>query len=144
MTLEEDIVQDFTDGFDCSMVVFSRLADKVGLTEEEARRLASCFGVGMMQGTVCGAVSGAYMAIGAKFGNDQRKDMAQKGLCMSIRQDFNDRFIEEFGSITCPGLLGLDLREETDMKKAQERGVLRTVCPKYCARAIKIAEELLQ
>ena len=142
-TIDEDIAQDFKDGFDCSMVVFYRLARDVGYTEEQARKLASCFGVGMMQGTICGAVSGAFMAIGAKYGNAERKDMPQKGLCMSKRQEFVDRFTEEFGSLTCPGLLNLDLRKEEDMKKANERGVLTDICPRYCARAIEIVRELM-
>ena len=143
MTIHEEIAQGFSEGFDCSMAVFSRLAESVGFTEEEGKRLASCFGVGMMQGTICGAVSGAFMAIGAKYGNVEPGDMAQKGLCMAKRQEFIEKFTSEFGSLTCPGLLNLDLRKEEDMKKAQERGVLVNDCPKYCVRAIEIAKELL-
>ena len=143
MTIEEEIAKGFGDGFDCSTAVFSRLAPKVGFTEEEGKRLSACFGVGMMQGTVCGAVSGAFMAIGAKYGNVKEGDMAQKGLCLSKRQEFIDAFVGEFGSLTCPGLLGLDLRKEEDMKKAHERGVLTDVCPRYCRRAIEIVEELM-
>ena len=115
MTMEEDIAKGFSEGFDCSMAVFSRLAPEIGMTEEEGKRLAACFGVGMMQGTICGAVSGAFMAIGAKYGNVEPGDMARKGLCLQKRQEFIDSFVKEFGSLTCPGLLGLDLRLEEDM-----------------------------
>ena len=143
MTLEEEIAQGFSEGYDCSMAVFSRLAGEVGYTEEQALRLSACFGVGMMQGTVCGAVSGAFMAIGARYGNCKKGDMSQKGLCMAKRQEFVDRFTKEFGSLTCPGLLGLDLRIEEDAKIANERKVLVTDCPRYCRRAIEITKELL-
>ena len=144
MTLEEEIADGFGKGFDCSMAVFSRLAPELGLTEEQGKKLSSCFGVGMMQGTICGAVSGAFMAIGYKYGNTEPGDMQQKGLCMAKRQEFIDKFTAEFGSLTCPGLLNLDLRKPEDMKKAQEQGVLSTICPKYCRRAIEIAKEIIQ
>ena len=143
MTLEEEIAQGFNEGYDCSMAVFSRLAESVGYTKEQGNKLAACFGVGMMQGTICGAVSGAFMAIGAKYGNTEKGDMAQKGLCMSKRQEFVDKFTGEFGSLTCPGLLGIDLREDEGMKAAQERKVFITQCPKYCVRAIEITKDLL-
>lgn len=143
MTMHEDIAKGFGEGFDCSMAVFSRLAEDVGFSEEEGMRLAACFGVGMMQGTICGAVSGAFMAIGAKYGNTEPGDMSQKGLCMAKRQEFIDAFTEEFGSLTCPGLLKLDLRNEEDMKKANERGVIQKDCPRFCIRAIEIAKEIL-
>lgn len=143
MTMEEDIAKGFNDGFDCSMAVFMRLAPEVGFTEEEGKRLSSCFGVGMMQGTICGAVSGAFMAIGAKYGNVEPGDLPRKGLCMQKRQEFIDAFTKEFGSLTCPGLLGLDLRLDEGMAKARERNVLTELCPKYCIRAIEIAKEIL-
>lgn len=143
MSLEEEISKGFREGFDCSMAVFSRLAPKFGIDGDQAKRIAACFGVGMMQGTVCGAVSAAFMAIGCRFGNTKPGDMARKGLCMQKRQEFIDRFTEEFGSITCPGLLGLDLRKEEDMAKANERKVLDNECPRYCRRAIEIAEEII-
>ncbi|MCQ2053117.1 MAG: C-GCAxxG-C-C family protein [archaeon] len=143
MTIEEEIAKGFGEGFDCSTAVFSRLAREVGFTEEEGKKLSACFGIGMMQGTICGAVSGAFIAIGAKYGNVKPGDMTQKGLCMSKRQEFIEAFEREFGSLTCPGLLNLDLRKEEDMKKAQEEGLLTSVCPKYCKRAIEITKSIL-
>lgn len=143
MITEEDIAKGFTQGFDCSMTVMSQLAPRLGLTEEQGKRLGACFGVGMMQGSVCGAVSAAFIAIGYKFGNTEPGDMARKGLCMSKRQEFVDAFTAEFGSVTCPGLLGIDLRTEDGMAKARERKVTTDVCPKFCRRAIEIAEKII-
>ncbi|MCQ2056018.1 MAG: C-GCAxxG-C-C family protein [archaeon] len=143
MVSEEEIAEGFNDGFDCAMAVFSRLAPKVGLTEDQGKKLASCFGVGMMQGAVCGAVSGALIAIGYKYGNTEPKDISQRGLCLQKRQEFIDKFVEEFKNITCPGLLGLDLRKEDDMEKAHKQGILSKICPKYCRRAIEITEGII-
>ncbi len=142
---EKEIADGFNEGFDCSAAVLKRLSDDIGLTEDQCAKLASCFGVGMMQGTVCGAVSGAFIAIGYIYGNTEPNDFSQKGLCMSKRDEFIAKFKEKHGDIMCPALLkGLDLRNPEDMKKAQERNVLATDCPVFCKDAIEIVRELLK
>lgn len=143
MLSEKEIAAEFGKGFDCSAVVLSELSDELGITKEEAYRVSSCFGAGMLQGSVCGAVTGAFMAIGIKYGNSKPNDMAQKDLCMQKRQEFVNRFEKEFGTTICPCLIKLDVRKEEDMKKAQDTGVLSEVCPKFCRRSIEITKELL-
>ena len=40
---EETIRKEFIKGYDCSQVVLRAFADKLGLTEDEANRVAACF-----------------------------------------------------------------------------------------------------
>ena len=141
MIIEEDIVKGFRSGFDCSMIVLAELAEDVGITKEQGLRIASCFGAGMMQGSLCGAVTGAMMAIGCRFGNDIPDDKARKGLVISKRDEFIAAFTERFGTISCPALIGLDLRVPEEMEKANERKVLTDVCPKFVKGAIEICRE---
>lgn len=142
---EKEIAEGFGQGFDCSMATLYRLAEDVGLTEEQGKKLSSCFGVGMMQGTVCGAVTGAFIAIGYKYGNTEPDDMAQKALCISKREEFVKKFTDKHGSIMCPVLMeGLDFRNPDDMAKARERGLMVNKCPKLCKDAILITRELLK
>jgi len=141
---EEEIAKDFGCGYDCSMQVLAELAPEVGLTEEQGLKLAACLGVGAMQGQLCGAVSGALIAIGYKYGNTERDDMATKGLCLAKRQEFYDRFQKEFGSFTCPELMGLDLRIPEEGEEARKRGLIQTFCPKVCKFAILTAKDILK
>ena len=144
MLSEKEIAEEFGKGFDCAAVVLSELSDKIGITKKEAYRISACFGAGMMQGGVCGAVTGAFMAIGIKYGNCEPNDSDQKNLCMQKRQEFVDRFEKEFkGTVVCPELIKLDVRKEDEFKKAQDTGVLTEVCPVFVKRAIEIARELL-
>ncbi len=143
MKSEEKIAEDFGNGYDCAMQVFAELAPEIGLTEEQGLKMASCLGVGAMQGSLCGAVVGALMAIGYKYGNTVRGDMATKGVCLAKRADFYDRFEKEFGSLTCPGLLNLDLRKPEEMQEAREKGLLSTFCPKVCTFAIMTAKNII-
>ncbi len=144
MLSEKEIAEEFGKGFDCAAVVLSELAQDIGITKEEAYKISACFGAGMLQGSICGAVTGAFIAIGIKYGNYKPNDNDQKNLCFMKRQQFVDKFQKEFdGTIVCPTLIKLDIRKEDEYKKAQETGVLTEVCPRFVKRAIEITKELL-
>jgi len=68
-----------------------------GLPPETAINLASCFGEGMGgAGCLCGAASGALMAIGLFLGPGQSsKKVRDKG------REFHDIFRSEFGAVCC-------------------------------------------
>ena len=144
MKSEEQIANDFQQGFDCSMQVLAELAPEIGLTEEQGLKMASCLGVGAMQGSLCGAVVGALIAIGYRYGNTAPGDMATKGACLAKRAEFYEKFEKEFGSLTCPGILKLDLRKPEDAAKAREQKVFATVCPKACRFAIMTAADIIK
>ena len=61
---KEDVLKQFDQGYDCGQVVFGYWAKQLGLDEETAYKISSGFGAGMYQGETCGAIIGAYMAIG--------------------------------------------------------------------------------
>ena len=59
--------------FSCSQAVFSTLAPEFGINEENALKISSAFGGGMMRhGEVCGAVTGSLMTLGLKLSSAQR------------------------------------------------------------------------
>ena len=66
----------FDNKFNCAQSVLTAFAEELGLTEDESLRVACAFGGGMgRQQLTCGAVTGAAMALGLKFGkgkNDER------------------------------------------------------------------------
>ena len=143
MRTEEQFAEGFGCGFDCAMQLMSDLAPEVGFTKEQGLKLAACLGVGAGQGSMCGAVAGALIAIGYKFGNSAPNDMATKGACMAKRADFYERFEKEWGGITCPELLKLDLRKPEDMEIAKEKGLFQKFCPKVCRFAVITAKQIL-
>lgn len=65
----------FDEGFSCSQSVFSAFAPELGLDREMALRVATAFGGGMgHRGDTCGAVTGAFLAIGLKHGRVKAED----------------------------------------------------------------------
>ena len=60
----------FLQGYNCSQSVAAAFADVMGLTEEQAARMASALGGGLCRmRESCGAVTGAMLVLGALQGN---------------------------------------------------------------------------
>ena len=96
----------FLEGYNCSQAVFCAFCDLTGLEIGTAARLASSFGGGMGRlREVCGAVSGALLALGMLRGYSDPKDPALKKAHYARVQEFARRFREKNGSIVCRELL---------------------------------------
>ena len=132
----------FTQGFNCSQAVFSAYASQVGIDDETALKLASPFGGGVAhQGDVCGAVSGALMALGLGRGSTtvDKKDETYR-----LAEDFIRRFQERHGSILCRGLIGHNISTAAGLQSAREQKVVKTICPGLIKDATEIVAEFLK
>ena len=59
----------FSEGYSCSQSVLAAFAPELGLDADAALRVSAAFGGGMGRtGGTCGAVTGALMALGLKYG----------------------------------------------------------------------------
>ena len=117
MLKEEEVLQGFFAGVCCSMQVFGEAAREQGMDEAAARRIASCFGSGMEQAGLCGCVTGAYMALGLKYGNSAPGEVEKIALLKKKKAEFERRFAERWGSLECTKMLGgLDPRVLTSLK----------------------------
>lgn len=142
--MEERIRQEFIKGYDCSQVVLREYAGKLNITEDEANRISACFGGGMMMGETCGAVTGALMAIGLKYGHSDIDNlMEQKEIMMEKSAQFREKFIEEYGTVICRPMLGYDVSRPEELEEALNSGRMLDFCPKVVEKAIKILEEIL-
>lgn len=131
----------FAQGFNCSQSVLCAFASKVGIAEETALKLASPFGGGIAhQGEVCGAVTGALMALGLGRGSAalEAKDEAYR-----LAEDFFQRFKERHGSLLCRELIGHDISTPPGLQSAREDKVFNTVCPGLVKDAAELVSEFL-
>ena len=115
----------------CSQAIlatFGPYMGEKGVDVETCMKLASAFGGGInMTGNVCGALTGALMAIGLEFGdtNPMNPKVAE----------ISTRLLEEFkaihGSILCQDLIQYEGgSDEVDMMKAFQSGQFDK-CLKY-------------
>ena len=109
MSHTEKAIEVFRNRFNCSQAVFAAFAEELGMPEELALKVAIGFGGGMRKGEVCGAVSGALMVLGMKYGDSCSDKAENKAVSYQKVSDFMDRFKEKNGSCVCRDLLGCDI-----------------------------------
>jgi C_GCAxxG_C_C family probable redox protein len=123
--------------------LLSVYADEFGLDKESALKVAAPFVGGMgMRGKTCGAVTGAFMVLGLKYGG-----IKDRGTLVMEMRRILDEFVKKFearhGSIDCKKLLGVNIYTPEGFKAAADKGLLATLCPNLVRDAAKITEELL-
>lgn len=133
----------FEQRFHCSQAVLAAFADELGISEEQALKLGACFGSGMCKGEVCGACTGALMALGLKYGQCKTDDLVSRQKTSEVTSRFLEAFRAENGSYLCRELLGCDLASAEGIEYAKEHNLFTEFCPKMVISAVKIAEQLL-
>ena len=107
--------------YNCCQAVVMGFAEESGMTPEQANALGEHFGAGMRLGSVCGALTGALMALGMM--GKPEADAAK----------LRKRFKEEAGAMDCVDLL----------KAAKENGEEKKHhCDRMVFLAAKLAEEI--
>ena len=129
----KDAAAYFNDGFNCAQAILSAYCTEFGLDQKTALKIACGLGAGMgRRQETCGAVSGAYLVIGLKYGTKEKT--------YAMVREFARRFEERNKSTNCRALLGVDLISG-DKRVAAER--VKQVCPQVVRDAAEILETIL-
>ena len=140
----EHAVDIFNNGFNCAQAVLSSHCEEFDLTDTAAKKIACGFGGGIGHiGEVCGAVTGAIMLIGLKYGKCIESDNEAKEKTYKLVKEFTDSFKKEFGSINCSELLKYDLSKEDELSAARKSGVFKELCPAFVKRSVELVEKIL-
>jgi C_GCAxxG_C_C family probable redox protein len=139
----EEAVYCFNNGFTCSQAIFSTYAGLLGLTSQTALKIAEPFAMGMGWGDTCGAVTGALMVIGLKYGRTQADEPNAKDITRAKTKEFIARFTSLQLSTTCSQLLEHDVNTPEGKKMVEEKGFFRTRCPQLVRTAATILEDIL-
>lgn len=140
----EEVVERFKKGFNCSQAVLGTFSEQFDLDCETACKVATGFGGGMRMGSTCGAVTGAFMVLGLKYGNATAKNKESKANTYKKIEEFTNRFKTRSNSVVCRELLGCDISTPEGMKEAQDKGLFSSICPRMVRDAAEILEEMLE
>ncbi|NJO69141.1 MAG: C_GCAxxG_C_C family protein [Bacteroidetes bacterium] len=140
----EKAIAYFKNSFNCSQSVLAALAPETGISEEMSMKVACAFGGGMGRTQMtCGAVTGALMALGLKYGKGLNDPDSHKLLTYEKTVKFMEAFKNKHQSIICRDLLdGLDMVADSELIK--ERNLYEKKCALYVEDAVSIAGELMK
>lgn len=144
MTHVEIAAKLFEEKYHCSQAVLGAFAEEFGLDIKTALKLGGCFGGGMCKGEVCGACTGALMALGLKYGQCEINDLENRAKANEVAVELLEQFKKENGSYLCKDLLGCDLANPEGKAYAMEHKLFTEFCPKMVQSATKIAEKLME
>ncbi|MFW9817655.1 MAG: C-GCAxxG-C-C family protein [Candidatus Thorarchaeota archaeon] len=124
----------------CAQAVFTSLGEQASSGEidfDMMMKVASAFSGGIARmGNVCGAVTGALMALGLKYGGPNSTKVNE------VAKELLDEFTSLHGSIICRELIETDLITDEDVQKAFKTGAFDN-CPKFVEGATLLLEKLL-
>ena len=91
----------------CPQCVLATVQETLGLIDDQTIKASHGLsgGGGLLGEGICGALSGALLALGAKYGRDRDKlDAGRYINNFKKAKEFTERFRAEFGGVTCKEL----------------------------------------
>lgn len=140
-----EAVEVFSKKYNCAQSVLSVFSKDLNINKSDCFRIATPFGSGVAyRQEMCGAVTGALMAIGLKYGMDENGSTDQKSYTYDLTTHFISEFKKNHGSICCKDLLdGIDMSTPEGYAKVSELNLFRTHCSEYVRSAVLISEKIL-
>ncbi|HSV31953.1 MAG TPA: C-GCAxxG-C-C family protein [Atribacteraceae bacterium] len=130
-------------GFNCCEAVLSGMCDYLGIQADIVPRIATGFGGGLGHtGNICGAVTGAVMALGLKYGRNRSEEKEIRNSLCHLVEQFLDRVKQKIGGIQCFELIGVRLNTEEGMAVYREQH-LRRRCHDIIEQVEAIAREFI-
>ena len=136
-------VELFSRNYNCAQSVYAGSATGEGLSEAQRLALAAPFGGGVArQGELCGALTGALLALGESCGKAMAADpvAGRDALYLQAKQ-LTEAFRTAHGAILCRELTGCALDTEAGQRSFHERELHQNFCNKLVAFA---AEEVVK
>ncbi len=141
----EKAIEIYKKAFNCSQSVFTAYRQEDKLDEASALKLSTIFGGGVAStGTgLCGAVTGALMAISMKYGKADIKDNDAKLKTYELGRQFMAEFAGKNGTCVCEEILGINIGTPENMAKARQAKLFETKCFDAVKSAAKILDNII-
>lgn len=93
-------------GYNCAQAVLAACSELTGLDERTALAISAGFGGGLRSGEVCGAISGAVMALGMAYPFTDGSDAEAKQKIAELSKQCVAAAEEKYRKIRCSELKG--------------------------------------
>ncbi|MFA6314058.1 MAG: C-GCAxxG-C-C family protein [Sterolibacterium sp.] len=122
----------------CPQCVLATIQETLGMIDDQTIKASHGLsgGGGLLGDGICGALSGALLALGAKYGRDRDKLGAGRYMNnFKKAREFTERFREEFGGVTCKELQVKFTGRTYDMWRPEEYQAFDSNRGNQCAHA---------
>ena len=126
-------------GCNCCQSVLAAFSDVTGIGEAESMRIGGGFGSGAGTGELCGAITGAVMALGMLTPCDPANPAGVKREAVALSKEFQRRFKERFGALRCQELLPRKFTPDDTTPAAKRLGL---TAQQHCRIMIVTAAEI--
>ena len=134
----------FRSGFNCSQAIVAVFSEEHGFPAETALKIAYPFGRGMGGcGHTCGALTGAMMVIGMKYGTADRYEPDKMKLAREKTRRLFELFEAEHGTTLCNDLTGFDQRKLNGPELMAMLPHFHNTCRKFLETVVTFLEEEL-
>jgi C_GCAxxG_C_C family probable redox protein len=132
------------EGFNCCESLLLGLLEYLGVKDEIlVPQIATGFGGGIGHtGRICGALTGAIMALGKKYGRNDPTDKETRDRFYQMVENFLHEAQETLGSTNCIDLIGVPLNTEEGLRAYRERN-LREKCYQIIVTVEALAKQYL-
>lgn len=132
-------------GFLCSEAVLLALSEAQNIKSDIIPRIATGFGAGISrQGEVCGALTGAIMGLGLRFGRTHVSETPPETSPYEFGQTMVNLFVTRFGHVRCRDILDLNISSDEGVKEYRAQNLWETKCRELIRVATGLAFDLLQ
>lgn len=136
-------VDRFLKSMNCYQAVLETYAPGLGMSALMARRVATALAGGMGMGSECGAVTGALLVIGLKYGKTTDTDQLADKETFQRVAGFCREFKARHEHLGCSQLLGVDMGTLDGVKEAEKLSLFTKRCPAYVRSAAEILDTIL-
>ena len=143
MGSSEDVIRLYKEGYDCAQCILKAMNDRIDFDEDTALKAISCMGMGLLEGNICGAVLGGLAVIGLRYGSSA-PDSSSRGITIIKRAQFLMEFKKKYNGLTCPEIMGLDIRKDEDNLRAYKEGIYEHFCPKMASDILEILNRIIE
>jgi C_GCAxxG_C_C family probable redox protein len=132
----------FLKGYCCAQAVLLTMTEHWNIESELVPKIATGFGGGIGRcGSVCGALTGAVMAIGVRDGTNEPSGEKRLKAYEKARKLY-EKFKKQHGSVLCRDLIGYDLSNPEGSAAARKARVFEERCPVFVKTAVEVLLEL--
>lgn len=101
MNIKEKALEYHHNGYNCAQSIVAACSEYTGLDEKTALAVSAGFGGGARSGELCGAISGAIMALGMAFPFSDSADNAAKMKISALASRCVAAAKDKYGCVRC-------------------------------------------